>query len=84
MLPQGASVQFDERRFLAPTYEGLVEAVVKLVEKAIISPEEARVMLAMPSQQAAETLAQLMVPPSAGASPAQSYNVAQLRPTGTS
>lgn len=82
MLPKGQGVQFDSREFLAPTYSDLVETVVKLVEKQIITVEEGRAFLAMPHEQGSAALVELMAPTSAGASPAQQPSgVIALRPT---
>ena len=83
MLPAGQWVAFDAREFLAPTFSELVESVVALAEAGVMSLEEIRaVVLNLPPQEAQAALADLITPPSAGASPAQQPpNVTALRPT---
>ena len=82
MLPAGSYVEFDARETMAPAYDELVQAVAKLVEDGVVSVEEARAMLRLPIEQQPDVLADLMTPPSAGASPAQQPpGVVALRPT---
>jgi HK97 family phage portal protein len=82
MLPAGSYVEFDAKETMAPPYEEMVQSVAELVEKGVISAEEARAILRLPPGQGPEDLADLMTPPSAGASPAQqsSSTVVSLRP----
>jgi len=83
MLPAGNYVEFDAKETMAPAMEELVLAVSKLVEQEIISNEEARAILRLPVEQQPDALADLMTPPSAGASPAQQQaaTVVSLRPS---
>jgi HK97 family phage portal protein len=85
MLPAGSAVEFDASETMAPAYESLVEAVAKLVETGVVTTQEARALLRLPVEEAADALADLLTPPSAGASPAQqqSSTVVALRPTGS-
>lgn len=83
LLPAGNYVEFDAKETMAPAMEELVLAVSKLVEQSIVSLEEARAILRLPVEQAPDALADLMTPPSAGASPAQQQaaTVVSLRPS---
>lgn len=83
LLPAGSYVEFDAKETMAPTTEQLIPAVVTLVEKRVISNEEARALLRLPIEEAGLALADLMTPPSAGASPAQqpAATVVSLRPS---
>jgi HK97 family phage portal protein len=85
MLPAGSYVEFDPYRFLAPSWKELVDGAVALVGAGLLTVEEARaIVLNLPPEEAGAALADLLAPPSAGASPAQGNgNVAQLRPTST-
>lgn len=81
MLPAGSHVEFDARQTMAPTYEQHVQAVAKLVEDGVVSVPEARAILGLPVEEQGAALADLMTPPSAGASPAQQPpSVIPLRP----
>lgn len=82
-LPRGQYVQFDERQFLAPGYAEFAEVVVSLVEKGILSVEEARATLLNIRPDAAEdVIAGFLTPGSAGASPELNpSSVVPLRPT---
>lgn len=78
MLPAGSYVEFDPHEFLAPSFKELAETFALLVEKGIITVEQAQIAILHIRGEATE---QLATPPSAGASPAQSPNgVAKLRP----
>ena len=80
MLPQGSYVEFDARKFLAPTFADLVEAWAKILESGGASLEEFRAAVLGLTQGEAQDA--LLTPPSAGASPSQQpSNVAELRPT---
>ena len=83
MLPAGQYVEFDPYRFLAPDWKQLVDGVAALVAAGIITVEESRALvLGLPPQAPEDALADLMTPPSAGASPAQGNgNLVSLRPT---
>ena len=85
MLPAGSYVEFDPYRFLAPSFKELVDSVVALLAAGVMSVDEARaVVLNLPPQSIEQALADLMTPPSAGASPAQGNGFVQpLRPTST-
>jgi HK97 family phage portal protein len=85
MLPAGSYVEFDPYRFLAPTWKELVEGAVALITAGLFSVEEARaIVLGLPPEAPLDAIADLLSPPSAGASPAQGNgNVAQLRPMST-
>ena len=84
MLPAGSYVEFDSDEFVAPSFAEKVDAWVALGADGHVTTEEVRAaVLGLPSdtteQEALETLT---VPPSAGASPAQSpAEVVTLRPT---
>jgi HK97 family phage portal protein len=82
MLPAGSYVEFDAKETMAPAYDSMVESVATLVKEQVISAEEGRAILRLPSEAAADALIDLMTPPSAGASPAQQpEGVVALRPT---
>jgi len=83
LLPAGNYVEFDAKETMAPAMDELVLAVSKLVEQGIVSLEEARAILRLPVEQQPDALADLMTPPSAGASPAQQQaaTVVSLRPS---
>ena len=84
MLPAGSWVEFDARETMAPAYGELVTSVAKLIESSVLTVEEGRVILGLPLEDQLEALADLMTPPSAGASPAQQpASVVALRPTST-
>jgi len=84
MLPAGSWVEFDARETMAPAYGELVQAVAKLIESGVLTTDEGRVILGLPLEQQLDALADLMTPPSAGASPAkQPARVVELRPTST-
>lgn len=85
MLPAGNYVEFDPYRFLAPSFKELVDSVVALITAGVMTVDEARaVVLNLPPQSIEQALADLMTPPSAGASPAQGNGfLAALRPTST-
>jgi HK97 family phage portal protein len=83
-LPRGQYVEFDEREFLAPGYKDFAEVVVSLVEKGILTIEEARAtLLNIRPDAGTETVVDaFLTPGSAGASPALNpSSVVQLRPT---
>lgn len=80
MLPRGQYVEFDSREFLAPTFNELVASYAKLVEVGVASVEQAQVAVLHTTGATAEDL---VTPPSAGASPAQSNGSVDLRPTST-
>ena len=65
--------------------DALVDSVVALLTAGVMSVDEARaVVLNLPPQSIEQALADLMTPPSAGASPAQGNGFVQpLRPTST-
>lgn len=83
MLPAGNYVEFDAKETMAPAMDELVLAVSKLVEQGIVTLEEARAILRLPVGEQQAALADLMTPPSAGASPAQqpAATVVSLRPS---
>jgi hypothetical protein len=84
MLPAGAYVEFDARKFLAPTFAELAETWVAMLEQGVITVEEFRAaVLGLPPDKAQEdALGELTTPPSAGASPQQQpASVISLRPT---
>lgn len=83
MLPKGSYVEFDAREFLAPSFQDLVEAWVKLAAAGIVSPDELRAaVLSLPPSEQGPALEELTQPPSAGATPSQqSSSVIALRPT---
>jgi HK97 family phage portal protein len=82
MLARGQYVEFDPYKFLAPSWKELVDGWVALVSAGLATVEEFRtVVLGLPAQEAADALALLSTPPSAGASPAQPASVVALRPT---
>jgi HK97 family phage portal protein len=83
MLPAGNYVEFDAKETMAPAMDELVLAVSKLVEQSIVSTEEARAILRLPVGEQQAALADLMTPPSAGASPVQQQaaTVVSLRPS---
>jgi phage portal protein BeeE len=83
MLPAGSYVEFDPYKFLAPSFKELVDSVVALLTAGVMTIDEARaIVLNMPPQSVEQALADLMTPPSAGASPAQTNGfLAALRPT---
>jgi len=84
LLPAGNYVEFDAKETMAPAMEELVASVAVLAEKGIISSEEARAILRLPVEAQPDALADLMTPPSAGASPAQQQQAAtvvSLRPS---
>ena len=83
MLPAGSYVEFDAKETMAPSFDALITSVTSLVEKGVVTVEEARAILRLPTEEQAAALIDLMTPPSAGASPAQqvSPTVVALRPT---
>lgn len=83
MLPAGSHVEFDARETMAPTAEQQTQVVASLIAAGVITPQEGRAILGLPIESEPEALADLMTPPSAGASPAQqsSSTVVSLRPT---
>ena len=85
MLPAGSYVEFDPYRFLAPSFKELVDSVAALIQAGVMTVDEARaVVLNLPPQSIEQALADLMTPPSAGASPAQGNGfLGSLRPTST-
>ena len=82
-LPRGSYVEFDAREFLAPGYKDFADVVVSLVEKGVLSVEEARATLLNIRPDAAENAIEgFLTPGSAGASPELNPSqVLQLRPT---
>ena len=85
MLPAGSYVEFDPYRFLAPSFKELVDSVVALLTAGVMTVDEARaIVLNLPPQSIEQALADLMTPPSAGASPAQGNGfINSLRPLST-
>jgi len=83
MLPAGSYVKFDPSEFLAPSFKELVDAYAVLVDKGIVTAEEARAaVLSMPPQAPEDAINAFLTPPSAGASPAQGNgNLVPLRPS---
>ena len=83
MLPAGNWVDFDAKETMAPAMEELVASVATLVTQGIVTNEEARAILRLPVEAQPEALADLMTPPSAGASPVQQQaaTVVSLRPS---
>lgn len=81
MLPVGSTVEFDARDTIAPSWSQLVDAFVKLVEKGIVSPEDAAEGLNLPPNTAQKVLEQ--TPDSAGAPTDQMMqaDVVELRPS---
>lgn len=85
MLPRGSWVEFDAYATLAPPFKESVDAWTLLVEKGIVTVNEARAAVVnLPPMEQGEALAELIEPPTASASPAQaqSASVVSLRPTG--
>lgn len=82
-LPRGSYVKFDEREFLAPGYKDFADVVVNLVDKKIMTIDEARATLFNVRPDAgADVVEGLLTPGSAGTSPALTpSSVVQLRPT---
>jgi HK97 family phage portal protein len=82
MLPRDSLVEFDARQTLAPTWKELAESLAMLVEKGLLSIEEARAILLGFDPSDPDPVAEILTPPSAGASPAQQpSSVVTLRPT---
>ena len=83
MLPAGKYVEFDAKETMGPAMDELVASVTALVEAGTITNEEARAILRLPVEAEPDALADLMTPPSAGASPAQQQaaTVVSLRPS---
>lgn len=70
MLPAGQSVLFDARRTLAPDFGDLVEAWNKMLDSKVVTLAEYRAaVLGLPPQSEAESVADLLEPGVAGASP---------------
>jgi HK97 family phage portal protein len=82
MLPRDSSVEFDARQTLAPTWKELADSLAMLVEKGILTIDESRAILLGFGPADSDPIAEILTPPSAGASPAQQpSSVVPLRPT---